>query len=172
MTLHLKSDAFQLSKHFKYYEMVASNTAERLELPNVPTFQEIEAAILLAETILEPIRTHFKQPFSPTSWFRGEELERALCWKGFLRFCGRRGWNGKKEKWEQYLALKSHPQGEAVDLRIPTVPGDVLFAFIQNHLAFDQCIREYALQGRAFSGWGHVSFKATGNRQQVLTIGG
>ena len=169
---HLYSDNHPLSQHFKYYEMIASSTAQRLDLPNVPSETEVQYAKRLAKEVLEPIRLHFGKPFSPTSWFRGEALERVICRKGFARWCAKRGWSGDEEDWQRYFARKSHPKGQAADIRIPTVPGDVLFDWAVEHLIFDQCIREFAVNNHPYSGWVHVSFSPDPdtNRQQAFRL--
>jgi zinc D-Ala-D-Ala carboxypeptidase len=160
-----------LSDHFKEHELVFSETAMRNKIDNTPKDPVvITAAQQLALNVLEPIRKQFGG-FSPTSWYRSEALEKIICANDFKVWCNARKLPINSESWAKYFALKSHPKGEAADVKIPGVSNEVLFDWIVKNLKFDQVIREYATAGQPFSGWVHVSYRGSQNRQQVLHIG-
>ena len=147
----------RLSPHFSYGELIRSQLAVRLRIDNRVTDADvIDRARLLAHQVLEPIRARFG-PFSPTSWYRCEKLERALC---------EAQWVDSGLYWPEYFARKQHPKGCAVDIVLPTVSADYLFGWIQEGLNFDQLI----LEGQAEQAWVHVSYVAEGNRGEVLQI--
>jgi hypothetical protein len=160
-----------LSEHFKLYEMMRSQTASRLEIDNTPSPQIILAGMALGTNVLDPIREEFGS-YSPTSWYRAEELERILTRGSFGRWAK---WKRKSvddaASWHEYFLLKSHPKGEAADVDHPRVSNDRLFRWIQENLEFDEVIREYAVPGESNSGWVHVSFSLEHNRNRVRNIG-
>lgn len=160
-----------LSKHFDMYEVAKSSEAGRNNIDNTPTPIVLEAAKLLAENVLEPIREHFGIPFSPNSWYRGEQLERFINEIPYRKWCARMGMAVNRGSWAKYFALKSHPRGEAVDIEIPGISNDDLIEWIdQNIPVYDQLIREFPRAGDPTSGWVHVSFSAVNNRKKRFTI--
>ena len=160
----------RLSKHFTMAEVARSDTATRLRIDNTPTPIVLEAAKLLAVNVLEPIRVHFGIPFAPTSWYRGDKLERTINDVSYRQWCARLGIRVSASSWKKYLAKKSHPKGEAADIEIPGIPNDELFSWIKKNVSqYDQLIREFPRPGDAASGWVHVSFSAN-NRKQDFVI--
>lgn len=163
----------KLTKHFTHGEVAKSYTATRHNIDNTPSSQILLNAQLLARNVLEPIRTHYGIPFSPQSWYRSEALEKNISWDSFVDWCGRHGYHQPDdEAWADYFSRKSHPNGEAADIEIPSISNDDLYDWILNNLEFDQLIREFPKPGDPMSGWVHVSWSATGNRNQSFTIGG
>jgi zinc D-Ala-D-Ala carboxypeptidase len=162
----------RLSKHFTMKEVGRSDTADRFGIDNTPTPDILQAAQLVAENVLEPVRIHFGIPFSPSSWYRGEDLEKAITKVAFEKWARDRAMDPAKDStWESYFEKKSHPRGEAVDFEIPGVPNDDVFLWIKNNIpVFDQLIREFRKPGIPDSGWIHVSYSATKNRRQVFEI--
>jgi len=162
-----------ISKHFKMYEIGKSDTAIRQVIDNTPPPLVLTAAEALANKVLEPIRTHFGIPFSPTSWYRGEELERFINKVAYRQWCDRQGFKPGNASWKRYFALKSHPKGEAVDFEIPGISNDVLFNWIDKNVPeYDQLIREFAKPGDPSSGWVHVSYSLNNkNRRMKFHIG-
>lgn len=68
----------QVSQYLKFYELTASETAERLAIDNrFSRVAEVRAAVHLCRNVLQPIRDKFGR-FTPNSVFRSQELERAL----------------------------------------------------------------------------------------------
>ena len=134
-----------LSDHFSLAEFTKSQTAERRGLPNEPGPDEIAAMRLVCTNILEPVREQFKKGFSPSSGYRSAELCVAI---------------GSK-------VSSQHCKGEAVDFEVPGVPNLELASWIVTNLDFDQLILEFYKRGN--TGWVHCSYKAEGNRKEVLT---
>ncbi len=168
------SSTDKLSLWFREYELARSATADRLGINNRPPKWARDNAVELATHVLDPIRKAFGIPFSPQSWYRGEELEKALTWeKGFRKWCAKytKPWlsqanlhrvplehNGVDKSWSEYFERKSHPKGQAADIEIPGVDNDKLFFWIRDHLEYDQLIREYPVPSDGMSGWVHVSW--------------
>jgi hypothetical protein len=136
----------RLTKHFTLHELTASQTASRLGIDNVPTLEEIERLKDVCSFILERCRMHFNRPITPSSGFRGPKLNKAV--------------NGSENS--------QHCRGEAVDFTVAGVPNLELAEWIRDHCEFDQLILEYPTED-PFAGWVHCSYKATGNRGEVLT---
>ena len=138
-----------LSPHFTLSEASKSQVALRLGIDNTPPPTVIPKLRLVAETILEPCRAKFKKPFSPSSWYRCPELNRAI---------------GSK-------LTSQHVQGEAVDFEIPGVSNLDVARFIRDELLFDQLILEF-FDGSPDSGWVHCSFTDPYTRNDVLVFDG
>lgn len=157
--------------NFKQYEVGKSDYAARNDIDNTPSLEVLTNAAGLAVNCLQPIRDHFKIPISANSWYRGEAVERVMAKSGFESYCKKRGLPINEASWKQYFAIKQHPTGNAADIEIPGISNDELFEWCKKNLKFDQLIREFAKPGDPTSGWVHISWKETGNRQQVLHIG-
>lgn len=132
-----------LSPNFTLKEFVVSETARRRNIDNTPNSQHIANLKLLCEKVLQPVRDHFGRPMTITSGYRSP----ALC-----------------------LAIGSsvnsqHTKGQAADFHVSGVADIDVCKWIRNNLTFDQLILEFQPNG-----WVHVSFSASGNRKQVLTI--
>jgi hypothetical protein len=135
----------KLSEHFSLEEMTKSQTALRRNLPNTPSEAQTEALVLLWENVLEPVRSHFSIPFTPSSGYRSAELCVAI---------------GSS-------VSSQHAKGEAADFEVPSISNLELCTWIINNLDFDQIILECYTGGN--TGWVHCSYKAEGNRKEVLT---
>ncbi len=166
-----------LSKNFTLSELTKSVIALQNGIRNEPNSDQMLSLTLLAGKILQPVRDHFGIPYSPTSGFRCEALEKAICWGGndakssFAKWCARRAIMPNEETWPDYFAKKSHPSGEAGDLEVPGIPNLALAEWIRDNLEFDQLILEFWSPGDPGAGWVHCSFSAGNNRHEVLTIG-
>jgi len=68
-----------LSPHFKLQEFVASRTAERHGIANVPSEEAVENLHRLCEGCLEPLREALGLPIVITSGFRTKELNDKLA---------------------------------------------------------------------------------------------
>lgn len=139
----------KISEHFTLHEAMKSQTAERLGIDNTPPDEIKPAIIQTANLILEPVRNFYGVGFSPSSWFRCLELNRAI---------------GSKD-------TSQHPKGEAVDFEVPGVSNLEVAAWIREHLVFDQLILEFWTPDDPFAGWVHCSVVFGKNRGEVLTIG-
>jgi len=138
----------QLTDNFTLSEFTKSQTAMRLNIDNTPTENDIRFMILLSMSVLEPVRKHFKIPFSLNSGFRCQELNKAI---------------GSS-------STSQHTKGQAADIEVPGVSNYDLAVWIAKYLMFDQIILEHYKVGYPHSGWVHVSLKQHGNRQEVLTF--
>ena len=138
----------QLSKNFSLKELTKSQTAERLDIENNPSEEEINNLESLCKHILQPIRDFYGVPFIVNSGYRSVALCKAI------------GSSAKSQ----------HAKGQAADFEIPNVNNYDLAVWIQENLEFDQLILECYKSGDPSSGWVHCSFRDDGeNRQEVLT---
>jgi zinc D-Ala-D-Ala carboxypeptidase len=135
----------KLSPHFSLEELVKSQTAVRKGIPNTPSEGHIEALTNLCMNVLEPVRTHYSIPYSPSSGYRSPELCIAIG-----------------------SSIESqHAKGEAADFEVPSVSNLEVASWIVDNLDFDQLILEHYEGGN--TGWIHCSYKLEGNRNEVLT---
>lgn len=160
----------QLSPHFSIKEMVKSQTADDVGIDNTPTDDDVHRAKELSIHILEYIRDYFGVGFTPSSWFRCEQLERELTKNSFKTWCGKKKLDCNEQSWQLYFNRKSHPKGEAVDIEIKGISNDELFNWIKDNLVFDQLIREFAKTDDPHSGWVHVSWRGQQNRNESFII--
>lgn len=164
-----------LSKHFKFYEMVRSQTADNNRILNMPTLEQIDYAKALATNVLDPIREEFGV-IVVNSWFRCETLERVIAKRGYERWCRKYGYAQTELTWKAYFSRKQHPKCIAADIeaRSSKVSNSRLFHWIKDNLNFDQVILENVTNSKdPRSGWVHVSYNPVGeNRQEALLLNG
>ena len=136
-----------LTPHFRLSEFTRSATAQARGIDNTPTEEIVSNLRHLCENVLEPLRQHFGQPVVISSGYRCPTLNRAV--------------GGAK--------TSQHMTGEAADIRVPdNATGMKWFAWMMEHLEFDQLIKERATRASP-TFWIHVSLKADGKqRQHVL----
>lgn len=137
-----------ISTHISWDEATRSETATRFGISNTPTPKHLEAMKLLAEKVFEPLREAMGSPIRVTSFYRSQAVNDAL--KGAS-------------------ATSQHCKGEAID--IVAAAGKTnkeLFTYIVNNLDFDQIIWEAGSDSNPE--WVHVSYKAAGNRKQILQM--
>lgn len=137
-----------LSPHFTLAELTRSQLAVRRGIDNTPPAPAIERLRLLCLHVLEPVRDRFG-PFSPSSGYRSPSLNRLL---------------GSKDN-------SQHCKGEAADFEIPGIANIEVARWIAAALDFDQLILEFYSETDPAAGWVHCSYKAVGNRKEILTIG-
>ena len=128
-----------ISLHITYAE--ATRTSAQAD--NTPNDEQIAAMKLLAVNVFEPLRALVGRPILVTSMFRSAKVNQL---KGGS-------------------ATSQHCKGEAMDIKLPGMNRS-LFEIILNQLPFDQLIWEFGTDKEP--AWVHVSYKATGNRKQVL----
>lgn len=137
-----------LSKNVSLAEFCHSDTAKRRGIDNtIKDPAHLASAKLLCEKVFQPIREHFGVPIHISSGYRSTALNRAI-----------RGSNSSQ-----------HCRGEAMDIdadRYGKVTNKEIFDYIREHLEWDQMIWEFGNDSQP--DWVHVSFKATGNRRQIL----
>lgn len=67
-----------LTPHFTLEELVASETATRRGVPNIPTHDVVMELQRLCETVLEPLRNGAGKPVVVTSGYRSPVLNRLI----------------------------------------------------------------------------------------------
>ncbi len=126
----------RLSPNFTLVEAMKSQTAERRGIDNEPPEDVIPRLRQTAHLILEPVRAHYGMAFSPSSWYRSPELNRAI--------------GGASQS--------QHIDGYAVDFELPGVSNYDLACWIRDNLSYDQLILECYQPSIPMSGWVHASY--------------
>lgn len=135
----------QISKHLSLEECTHSETADKLGIKNNnPNLHQIENMKLLAESVFEPIREHFKQPIRVSSVYRSLSLNQAI--KGSI--------------------TSQHCGGQAMDIDNASPSNKEIFDYIKKNLKFDQLIWEFGTSKNP--DWVHVSYTNGKNRNQIL----
>ena len=132
----------RLSKHFTLEELTKSQIAQRYRIDNAPGPRHVEDLRELCVHILEPVRKHYNKPFSPSSGYRCELLNKQI---------------GSSD-------TSQHIKGQAVDFEVPGVSNMEIALWIKNALDFDQLILEFYKEGDPHSGWVHCSYVGKSNR--------
>jgi len=137
----------RISKHITYKEATRSATALRLGIENIPNQYELQNMEIVAKKVFEPLREAVDAPIKINSFFRCEELNKAI------------GGSTKSQ----------HCQGRAID--IDDVYGNVsnafMYYYIKDNLDFDQLIWEFGTDHNP--DWVHVSYvDADSNRKRCL----
>lgn len=138
-----------ISEHITYTEATRSDTANKLGIDNTPNIDQLKSMKLAACRVFEPVRNHFGKPIRINSFFRSQELNKAI--------------GGARNS--------QHMKGEAIDMSaIPStgLTNSQIFNWIKDNLEFDQLIWEYGNINNP--AWVHVSFSAEKNRNQILYI--
>ena len=139
----------KLSEHFSLQEMTKSQTAVRMGIDNAPDDEQLQCLTDLCRNVLDHVRSEFG-PLTPSSGFRSPALCEAI---------------GSKP-------TSQHAKGEAADFEVMGVDNMELATWIAHNLVFDQLILEYYKEDEPNSGWVHCSYKAEGNRNEVLKFDG
>ena len=126
-------------------ELLFSETAIRLAIPNEPTDQILINLQTLIHEVINPIVSQFGD-VKITSGYRSPEL------------CLKIGSSIKSQ----------HCLGMAVDCEVLGVPNKELADWVVNHLEFDQCILEFWITEQINSGWVHISYNKENNRKMYL----
>jgi len=137
----------KISKHINLREAIESYTAKRKGIENIPNEYQLTNMVVLAENIFEPLRKWVGGPIKVNSFFRSEELNKAI------------GGSSKSQ----------HCQGRAID--IDDVYGyktnAEMYEYIKNNLDFDQLIWEFGTDNNP--DWVHVSYVSSDeNRRRCL----
>ena len=125
-----------ITMHFTIEELCASQTAKAKGISNTPNMQQMINLVYLTAYVLEPLRVAMGEPIKIGSGFRCQQLNKAV--------------GG--------VANSQHMKGQAADL---CIDGDIKkgkkwFAYIRDHLPFDQLIWEK--NPKTGNYWVHVSF--------------
>ena len=137
----------KISNHVSYKEGVKSNTALRRGIDNTPGSYEKSNMEITAEKIFEPLREWVGGPIKINSFYRCEELNRAI------------GGSSRSQ----------HCEGRAMDLddTFGYKTNSEMFEYIRNNLSFDQLIWEFGDDKNP--AWVHVSYVSEDqNRLRVM----
>ena len=130
--------------HFTMSELLKSDIAERHNIYNVPTKEDLDNLLLLICNVLEPLRTYIGKPIIITSGYRNPRLNSHPLIGG--------------------APNSQHCKGQACDFVIQGMtPKQIVEKVIASGVPFDQVINERNC-------WVHISYNKGKNRKQVLEI--
>ena len=138
----------KITKHVSYAEATQTNTG----LENIPSGEQMERTKLLCEKVFEPLRLHVGKPIKINSIFRSQLVNKAIGGSTTSQHCANNG--AAMDIDDGHGAMSNNDMG----------------LWIMNNLDFDQLIFEKPVNKK--SSWIHVSYKAKGNRKQVLIFDG
>jgi hypothetical protein len=143
--------ATRISKNFTLDELLASDIAKKCGIINAPGMAEVCNLCALVHNVLQPLRDAMNEPIKIGSGYRCPKLNAAV--------------GG--------VSNSQHMKGQAVDLCIDgdLKKGKKWFAYIRDHLPFDQLIWEHNSKTGAY--WVHVSFVYPDfgkNRRKVIDL--
>ena len=126
----------RISEHISYKEGIKSNTATRLGIKNKPDDYQITNMVNIGINVFEPLRKYVGGPIKINSFFRCEELNRAI------------GGSSRSQ----------HCEGRAIDLddTFGHKTNADMFHYIKDNLDYDQLIWEFGDDTNP--DWIHVSF--------------
>ena len=130
----------KLGKYFSLDELIVTHE----NLDNTPGPTARKNLKVLVDNLLDPLREMIDEPIAVNSGFRTLAVNKAI------------GWAQKP--------ISQHTKGEAAD--IECFDNAKLFQVIREHFKFDQLIWEKGNDRQP--DWVHVSYKANGNRNQIL----
>ena len=136
-----------ISKHVSNKEGVYSRTAIRRNLDNTPTSAHLKNMKKLADKVFEPLREWVGGPIKINSFYRGEDLNKAI------------GGSNKSQ----------HCHGQAIDVddTFGYKTNAEMYNWIKENLDFDQMIWEFGDDNNP--DWVHVSYVSKDeNRNRCL----
>lgn len=136
--------AKKFSKHISWKEATGSATAKKLEIDNTPNDEQLNNMQDLAEDLFEPLRERVGEPILINSFFRCEELNKAISGSA---------------------TTSQHIKGCAIDLDATKISNCELFYIIKNEFEFDKLIWELGDDNNP--AWIHVSYVKGKNRGLV-----
>jgi zinc D-Ala-D-Ala carboxypeptidase len=136
--------AKKFSKHISWKEATGSATAKKLEIDNTPNDEQLNNMQDLAEDLFEPLRERVGEPILINSFFRCEELNKAISGSA---------------------TTSQHIKGCAIDLDATKISNCELFYIIKNEFEFDKLIWELGDDNNP--DWIHVSYVKGNNRGLV-----
>lgn len=138
----------QVSKHISYAEATKSQEAIRLGMKNDPNDEQFYAMTIVANKCFEPLREYFDKPIGISSFFRSPEINNKIGGSSTSQHC----------------------KGEAIDIDADIfnnrITNQDIFHWLKANVDFDQLIWEFGTAENP--AWIHISYKAKGNRKQVL----
>jgi hypothetical protein len=126
----------RISEHISYREGTKSNTATRLGIKNTPDDYQITNMVNIGINVFEPLRKYVGGPIRINSFYRCEELNRAI------------GGSSRSQ----------HCEGRAIDLddTLGHKTNAEMYKYIKDNLSFDQLIWEFGDDNNP--DWIHVSY--------------
>ena len=126
----------KISEHISYKEAVRSDTADRLNIINIPGEAELDNMSTISEKIFEPLRSHVGGPIRINSFFRSVELNKAIGGSSTSQHC----------------------KGQAFDLddSYGCMTNAEMYKFVKDNLDFDQMIWEFGDDENP--NWIHISY--------------
>ena len=126
----------KISEHISYKEAVRSDTADRLNIINIPGETELDNMSTISEKIFEPLRSHVGGPIRINSFFRSVELNKAIGGSSTSQHC----------------------KGQAFDLddSYGCMSNAEMYKFVKDNLDFDQMIWEFG--DNENPNWIHISY--------------
>ena len=138
----------KISKHISYKEATRSVTALRLGIDNTPNEYQLQNMEIIAKNVFEPLRKAVGGAIKINSFFRCEDLNKAI------------GGSSRSQ----------HCQGRAIDVddNYGYMSNNDMYNYIKENLDFDQLIFEFPDENGNAS-WIHVSYiDADSNRKRCL----
>lgn len=147
----------RLSEHFKLSEMLASNTAEKHGVPNIPLKCHITALQNLCCRALEPLRQHLGLPIHVNSGYRCPKVNELVGGVSNSQHL-------KGEATDITILKGNRPFGHATDEQAVLL----LYSYAKQYADYDQLIIEHY----GTSWWLHISCRINyrHNRRQTLKI--
>ena len=137
----------KISKHISYKEGVKSNTALRRGIDNTPGSYEQQNMEIIAEKVFEPLREWVGGPIKINSFYRCEELNRAIGGSSRSQHC-----EGRAMDIDDTFGYKTNAE---------------MFEYIRKNLSFDQLIWEFGDDNNP--AWVHESYVSSDqNRLRVM----
>lgn len=137
----------KISDHVSFKEAIKSNTALRRGIDNTPNRYEQTNMEIIAEKIFEPLREWAGGPIKINSFYRCEELNRAIGGSSRSQHC-----EGRAMDIDDTFGYKTNAE---------------MFDYIRDNLSFDQIIWEFGDENNP--AWVHVSYvSGDQNRLRVM----
>lgn len=138
----------KISEHISYKEATRSATALRLSIDNTPNEYQLQNMEIVAKNVFEPLRKAVGGAIKINSFFRCENLNKAI------------GGSSRSQ----------HCQGRAIDIddNYGHMTNNDMYKYIKENLDFDQLIFEFP-DDNGNASWIHVSYvDADSNRKRCL----
>lgn len=137
----------KISNHITFRESINSYTAKRKGIENTPNEYEITNMYILAHKVFEPLRKWVGGPIKINSFFRSEELNKAIGGSSTSQHC-----QGRAMDIDDVYGYKTNAE---------------MFNYIKDNLDFDQLIWEFGTDDNP--DWIHISYCSVDeNRKRCL----
>ena len=148
-----------ISKHISYHEATKSNTAVRNGIDNTPDEDNLKNMRRVANDCFEPLREYHGKKIRVSSFFRCEELNRAV--------------KGSKTSQHRAGVDRSGVNAAAIDIDADVYDNGItnseIFEFFnsrKDEIEYDQLIWEFGTEENP--AWIHISKRAHSNRKRNL----